>query len=1420
FIELQVSVNGGAFTRELRVRGNSQNGWSFASTGVINATYEGDLSPTLYSTPTNAAISISTIRLNLPSWAFQVSARIIMRNNNNQERWVVDNVRLFTDPAPPPAPPIPLTIFAYDGFDYYEDNEEVSGMEFYGPGEKNQTTVASVFPSSDVSIHQFMTSGTRFQTVNSEVSLGWAGDWFVSDPAQQDKYYLGGTNDGSSQILVQNGSYPIACDDQSNNLVNSGLFLQTRSGFPLGVSVGRRLQTSTGGPFFLYYIQGAPLPAGTNPVTSGAVQVHPQSPIVFTNTANPNATPTQHKNQSLEPNPNNRTTTFNTRIGADGSTIWFAVMMRKGASNNNPVFVSLHKHTNVWDTNPNGAIQVGYFGTNGVNPRHWAVRINGTIYYAGTNNTTHPTANNTNTRIQTCEEDTPSGSNYRGDEWDLLVLEIKYNYGPNKLFSAPGDDNHRVRMYVIRDFRRDTHPADPEAGLGGVVQSGANFTQFIANEVNLETGWDIQVTGLQGDLTFHSLAFQGSGGYTGPSGLPSVTDNLYFSDAIDEIRFGASFAAACLYSPTVSLIKGLCEQNGGTSGENIFPEGTFGIAESLTPEGFLATNVTIATQSFEGSGSSVAATGNTGIEWNYTPTLAAANFSAGTNAATGIPASANLYSDGSRGVQLLNNTGALQTLTITTNSIALPKPAGVNNVYVLVDLAGMGNAAGEGVDNTGDQIVLAISTDNGTTYQDEVTIQPSGANVGWNLGGAITNDPAIGTNNTIATNPGRVRIYLPSGATNVSLRITMTNNATNERWVIDNIRLEALNQTAVGEQIATAVGRYNPSENPNAKSRNPAILADSDCPGGNNANCPVVFEDGTALIGTPPVAYNALTGPNYTYVFNQDNRPNDGMYMIANRSGHLFGSNTNNPSWYPVYDNTNKNKNGMLMNVNAAYAKAQFYSKSVGGICGGTQYEFYVDAFNTLRAIRRTVTNPAPTLPAGTTCNKQREPGCQQMSFAGTDATGNSGIGAASEGDFDDTSSQVTSSYHINPELQFLINGKPLYTPPISIPNNSNGNTDHIPADTDGPVQWRRTGFTFVTKPSITNLTVSFRNIAPGGNGNDLNIDNITFRPCGPRSRIRQEIAVPNNYCPSGDNLLLDIGSIGTSTTSRVARWEYSCDGGNTWAPLPPPIPNPMPVTTPYLDLANGYYHGSTTSSVVNIYQLSPASNPNPMVPDPNKPLVNGCMIRVIFAESPDNLNNPKCRFIAGPITIDCPNPLLATEIQASAKAQNNGIAVRWYMSQENGMKEYIIERSVDMLNFTPITRFVAKNTGQIYTYIDVIPFEGRNYYRIKGITQNGETKYSNVVSEEWSGKGGINIYPNPTDLGVYVAFSKLFEQREHIKVRLLNTMGIFVMEKDYYLEGTQKTIFIPTENLANGIYLLEIGIGDFKYVSKLVVKH
>ncbi len=1210
FVEIQIKINDAAtFSRELIIQsGGNDRGWAFTATGVVIRNYDGDNVP-LTAASGDGAGGIARVRINLPPNAYQVAARIIMRNDANNERWVIDNVRLASPLTPPTEPPMPSNVFTYEGFDNYEINGTVQDFTI----SKNTKTVASTFPTDDLSIHQFATDFfARYQSVNSEVSLGWAGDWITSDGS--DAYYIGGIASGSEQDYVQQSSYPLTSADQTNSLINSGLFLQ-RSNAPIGPSVGRRIQTSTGGPYYQYRILGAPLAPGVNPITIGAVNTLSYSTIRMTDNTTFQTNRVNHNTAATEPNPANRTVTNNTCIGADGTTVWFAAMVRKGASTNDPCYVSLHKFSNVYDiTTESGvdkAIQVGYFGTasNSGGNRFWGFRVgNGPVQIGSSPSAT------SNNRIQTSQDDTPSGTNYRGDEFDLLVLRIDFNYGGNKDRTVTTDDNHRIRMYVIRDYKRTTHPSH-----NNPKPVGENFEDFIANPSLLDTNFDIEQTGIQGDIGFHSLSFMASPGYTGPSGIPGVVSDLYFSDAIDEIRFGSDFAAAALYSPVVALVKGLCEQNGGTSGDNIFPEGTFGVAESLNPDGTIAT----------------------GYSYPGTP--------------------------------------------------------------------------------------------------------------------------------------------------------------------------------APGEVFATGgSSRYAPAENVNANERNPAI----------STTDPVVFENGTATIpgSSPSITYNALTGANYIYVFNQPNccYPNDGAYTVVTQSRHQFGASANNPSWYPTYDNTNENKNGLLMNVNAAYAKGVFYAKTVDGICADTQYEFYADIFNTLRATRRTVTNIGGTQGAFL-CDPAVEPGCQQMSTAGTDGTSNTGIGSASAG-------TGTQTWLINPEVQFLINGKPMYTPPISIPNNSNGNPTHSGdnvQDTFGPAEWRRVGFTFITKPSVSGINLSFRNIAPGGSGNDLAIDNITFRPCGPRSRIRQ-VPVGGDFCPNGDAIQIDLGAAGAGYTAPVARIQYSCNGGVTWnnlSSLPGyTYPDPLPINTPYTDLPFGYLPGSQTSVPINFYNFSPASNPNPTVPDPNKPLVNGCLIRAIVAGNATNLSNPLCRVIVGPFTINCPNPLAANPFTLAANTKKAGIELVWNIRYEGLALEYVLERSKDGINFYPITKQTSSNSntaeGVSYKYLDVVPYVGNNYYRVKKIDTNGEVSYSNVESAYWDAMlAGVNIYPNPADDKIFVAFSETSNSTETINVRLTSLLGVEVGTASYELQSGGNTLIIDTKKVEKGLYFIEVIRGNAKFTEKIVIK-
>lgn len=73
-------------------------------------------------------------------------------------------------------------------------------------------------------------------------------------------------------------------------------------------------------------------------------------------------------------------------------------------------------------------------------------------------------------------------------------------------------------------------------------------------------------------------------------------------------------------------------------------------------------------------------------------------------------------------------------------------------------------------------------------------------------------------------------------------------------------------------------------------------------------------------------------------------------------------------------------------------------------------------------------------------------------------------------------------SGHSLPDLEFLINDSVWYA------------TGEIPQDG----QWHKHGFTFSLEPDQSSLKLTLVNKAPGGIGNDLALDNITFRPCGP----------------------------------------------------------------------------------------------------------------------------------------------------------------------------------------------------------------------------------------------------------------------------------------------------------------------------------
>ena len=84
--------------------------------------------------------------------------------------------------------------------------------------------------------------------------------------------------------------------------------------------------------------------------------------------------------------------------------------------------------------------------------------------------------------------------------------------------------------------------------------------------------------------------------------------------------------------------------------------------------------------------------------------------------------------------------------------------------------------------------------------------------------------------------------------------------------------------------------------------------------------------------------------------------------------------------------------------------------------------------------------------------------------------------------------------------------------------------------------------------PGQSSLKLSLRNNAPGGTGNDLALDNITFRPCGSTALILPEDL--QNICEDGEPFDIEATIIGSAFETTFIQWQESFDQGKTWVDL------------------------------------------------------------------------------------------------------------------------------------------------------------------------------------------------------------------------------------------------------------------------------
>lgn len=165
--------------------------------------------------------------------------------------------------------------------------------------------------------------------------------------------------------------------------------------------------------------------------------------------------------------------------------------------------------------------------------------------------------------------------------------------------------------------------------------------------------------------------------------------------------------------------------------------------------------------------------------------------------------------------------------------------------------------------------------------------------------------------------------------------------------------------------------------------------------------------------------------------------------------------------------------------------------------------------------------------------------------------------------------------------------------------------------------------------------------------------------------------------------------------------------------------------------------------------------------------------------------------------------PITGLQFNAMENIAAKNIRLSWKTYTEVNITGFNILRSSDGNAFTPIG-FVndtgMNGQGDDYTFTDINPLAGKNYYRLEIKDKDGNKTYSDIKIVQLTIVGNnITIYPVPAKDILYI---KSFQILQNAVLSVYNSQGQVVIQKSISGSGSFNLNII---NLPGGVYYLEI---------------
>jgi Secretion system C-terminal sorting domain len=187
----------------------------------------------------------------------------------------------------------------------------------------------------------------------------------------------------------------------------------------------------------------------------------------------------------------------------------------------------------------------------------------------------------------------------------------------------------------------------------------------------------------------------------------------------------------------------------------------------------------------------------------------------------------------------------------------------------------------------------------------------------------------------------------------------------------------------------------------------------------------------------------------------------------------------------------------------------------------------------------------------------------------------------------------------------------------------------------------------------------------------------------------------------------------------------------------------------------------------------------------------NGCINRLYYY----NLNGECSHYL----------PLKLQEF--TGKYAGSKVLLNWKIASNLNIKKFVIERRTDHGSFEvvgTVNGSVNQSAEQSYYFIDPLPGQEKNYYRIKMVNFSNDFSFSNeVLLSPRQSADGINVYPNPVNNVFTIDFKTIINHSYNIK--LLNLVNQVVREVKFTGTVTGKLEMQRTNDMGSGVYFIKV---------------